>query len=371
MNIYEAKILIIDDDISNIKLLNRTLEQRGFNGVSSTGDPTKVFHLQSQHRFHLIILDLNMPKLDGFQVLKKLQEDYQQNGPCILVLTAQSQQEYKYRALSMGANDFLAKPCDQVELLARVHNLIKVKIAHDLLGNQNTILEQRIENSQSELASAHNELYNSRLQSVRILSRAAEYRDNETGLHIIRMSKMAAVIGRHAGMSEEEHTLLLNASPIHDIGKIGIPDSILHKPGKLTPVEWKIMKSHTKIGADILQNGCSDLLRMAYEIALYHHEKYDGSGYPQGLCGEDIPFVARVTALADVFDALTSERPYKNAWPLDQTYTYIRNHSGTQFDPRLVDIFFDCIEGIIEIKEKYAEQTTHNHIQIYPDRAVG
>jgi len=357
MKTNEAKVLVVDDEVSTIKLLRRMLEQSGFNSIYCTDDPTKVFDLQFEHKFHLIILDLNMPTLDGFRVLEKLQTNSQVNCPCTLVLTAESQQEYKYRALRMGANDFLPKPFDHLELIARVNNLIKVKIAHDLLADQNTVLGQTIENNTCELASAHKELYDSRIQIVRTLSRAAEYRDNETGLHIVRMSKMAAVIGRQAGMSEEKQLLLLNASPMHDIGKIGIPDNILLKPGKLTPDEWEIMKNHTKIGADILAKGDSELLCVAHQIAISHHEKYDGKGYPYGLKGENIPLVGRITALADVFDALTSVRPYKKAWPLEKTFTYIRNHTSTQFDPWLVNVFFNCIEEIIEIKELYPEPT--------------
>ena len=199
------------------------------------------------------------------------------------------------------------------------------------------------------------ELHDTRLQVVRRLGRAAEYRDNETGLHIIRMSKVSMLLGKAAGMNEYDCDLLLNAAPMHDIGKIGIADHVLLKPGKFEPAEWKIMQTHSQIGADILSGDDSDLMKMAHQIALTHHEKWNGKGYPNGLAGEDIPLVGRLCALADVFDALTSVRPYKKAWSVEDSVDLIKQERGEHFDPQLVDYFIKLLPEIVTIKEKYAE----------------
>jgi len=356
MNTKRARILIVDDEAVNVKLLQRVLEHGHFENIFSTQDPTQVSQLHKDNNFHLIILDLNMPVLDGFEVLEKLQKEYQKNCPAILVLTAQSQQEHKQRALQMGANDYLTKPFDQIEILARVENMITVQLARELLADQNMALEQQVQKRTAELTKAHKALYDSRLQVVRILGRAAEYRDNETGLHIIRMSQISALIGGYLGMSDDEVEILLHASPMHDIGKIGIPDNILLKPGKFTPKEWKIMQTHTSIGGDILNSGEGDLLDMACVIALSHHEKFDGSGYPLGISGENIPLVGRICALADVFDALTSVRPYKKSWSLNKTISYIKENTGSHFDPSIAKVFLNHLEEMLEIKDQYAEE---------------
>jgi putative two-component system response regulator len=210
------------------------------------------------------------------------------------------------------------------------------------------ILEQKVRERTRELEET-------RMEIIRRLGRAAEYRDNETGLHIIRMSKFSQILGQATGMSDQDSGMLLNASPMHDIGKIGIPDSILLKPGKLDADEWEIMKTHSSIGAKILSGHPSELMQMAREIALTHHEKWDGSGYPGGLSGEEIPLSGRIVALADVFDALTSERPYKKAWAVDDAVSFIKENSGKHFDPTLVELFIDRLDEIIEVRDKYAE----------------
>lgn len=351
----KAKILVVDDEPTNIKLLRAVLALDEYENVFYTCDPVAVEKLQNEHNFHLIILDLNMPVMDGFQVLEMLNEKFNNDMPCVLVLTAQIHQEHRLHALKMGANDYVTKPFDQTEVLARVKNLISVKMTQELLVNQNKVLDFQVSVKTKELKDANEKLYESHLQVVRKLGRAAEYRDNETGEHVLRMSYISALLGKKIGMSRDEYELLLNASPMHDIGKIGIPDNILLKPGKLTLEEWEIMKTHASIGADILTSGNCELLAMAQVVAISHHEKFDGSGYPNGLAGEDIPLVGRITALADVFDALTSQRPYKKAWSLKDSLYYIREHSGSQFDPILVDLFFESIKEIVEIKDKHAE----------------
>lgn len=349
-DVKSASLLIVDDEPTNVKVLSKTLQLEGYTSISSIVDPREVYDACMTHEFDLILLDLNMPHLNGFQVMEQLFSDETYRPPPILVLTAQDAQEFKSRALGSGARDYVTKPFDVVELLARVRNMINIQLAEKYLRNQNEILEQKVQQRTHEL-------HTTRLQVVRRLGRAAEYRDNETGLHIIRMSKISELLGRKYGLSNYECDLLLNASPMHDIGKIGIPDNILLKPGKFEPEEWEVMKTHAEIGADILnlRGDSTDLMRMAHDIALYHHEKWDGSGYPKGLSGEAIPLTARIVAIADVFDALTSERPYKKAWPVDEAIQYMRDQRGKHFDPKLLDIFLDHLDTVMAIRARHAE----------------
>jgi len=343
-----ASILLVDDEPANVKLLERILRNFGYRDLLSTTDPRTVLDLFQQHGFDLIILDLNMPHMDGFEVMHRLQALGRDDLPPILILTAQHDQEPRGRARGAGAHDYVTKPFAVDELLARVRNLLQVQLYHKSMRGRNQWLEERVRERTEEL-------YDTRLQIVRRLGRAAEFRDNETGLHIVRMSKMSVVLGEAADMCSGDCELLLNASPMHDIGKIGIPDQILLKPAKLEPHEWDIMKTHTSIGAEILSGDDSELLSMARLIALTHHEKWDGSGYPSGLAGEDIPLVGRIVALADVFDALTSERPYKMAWTLEAAMEYIDGNPGKHFDPRLVDLFRSRLRDILAIKDQFAE----------------
>jgi putative two-component system response regulator len=346
-NVKAARILIVDDEPANVKLLERMLQVEGYNNIVTTQDSRQAVRLYQEHDSDLILLDINMPYLDGFGVMEQLQQ-LDTTLPPILVLTAQSAHEYRLKALAGGARDYLTKPFDRTELMARVRNLLEVQLFHKYLSDQNELLEYVV-NKRTQ------ELQETRLQVVRRLGRAAEYRDNETGLHIIRMSKYSQLIAQAAGMSDYECDLVLNASPMHDIGKIGIPDHILLKPGKFESHEWEIMKTHAEIGADILSGDETDLLTMARDIAYTHHEKWDGSGYPRGLTGANIPLVGRIVAIADVFDALTSERPYKKAWPVEDAIDLIKEQKGKHFDPELVEFFLSILPDILEIKEKYAE----------------
>ncbi len=347
-DLTKANILIVDDEAANVRLLKKILESKGFYNVVSTQDPTQVLPLYQEHKCDLILLDLDMPKLDGYGVMDQLNALIGKDLPSILVLTAQHLQTYRQRALDNGARDYVTKPFDVDELLSRMRNLLEVQMAHKFMRHQNEILEQKVQKRTRAI-------HDTRLQVVRHLGRAVEYRDNETGLHIVRMSKVAVVIGKAAGMDDKQCDLLLNAAPMHDIGKIGIPDEILLKKGKLEAEEWAVMQTHAQIGADILSGDGSDLMTMAYDIALTHHEKWNGRGYPHGLAGENIPLVGRVTALADVFDALTSLRPYKKAWSVEQAVAFIKEKSGQYFDPNLVELFLQNLPEIVAIKEKYAE----------------
>lgn len=350
-SILDASILVVDDEPSNVKLLVKMLYSRGYKNVISTTDPQEVIGLYQSHRIDLIILDLDMPNLDGYGVMDQINALKEELPAPILVLTAQHMQSYKQRALDYGARDYVTKPFDAQELFSRVRNLLQVQISYKYMLFQNDILEQKVEERTQAI-------HDTRLKIVRHLGRAAEYRDNETGLHIIRMSKVAVVIAKAAGFDDLQCDLLLNAAPMHDIGKIGIPDKILLKPGKLDKEEWEIMKSHVVIGAEILDGDDSVLMCMAHDIALSHHEKWNGEGYPNSLAGADIPLVGRITALADVFDALISERPYKKAWPLKDAIDYLIDEKGKHFDPDLVDLFLLNIDEIVEIKDKYAEPSS-------------
>ena len=346
-----ATILAVDDEPANVKLLERTLRTFGHHNLLATTDPRLVLDLFRQHDVDLIILDLNMPHMDGFEVMRQLRTLGRDDIPPILILTAQHDQEHRVRALREGAHDYVTKPFSVDELMARVRNLLQVQLYQKSMRDRNQWLEERVRERTRAL-------YDTRLQIVRRLGRAAEFRDNETGLHIVRMSKISALLGEAAGLDSGQCELLLNASPMHDIGKIGIPDHILLKPGRFEPHEWEIMKTHTTIGAEILSGDDSELLSVAREIALSHHEKWDGSGYPHGLAGEAIPLVGRIVALADVFDALTSERPYKKAWSTEAALQYLNDQRGKHFDPRMVELFEDRLAAVLAINRQYAEPDT-------------
>lgn len=351
-SLSNERILIVDDEPANLKLLDRLLGQQGYRNRILIDDPRQVVDRYRQARTDLILLDINMPYLDGFQVMERLMALNDPLLPPIVILTAQHGKDFLLRALTAGARDFITKPFDRNELLMRVHNLLQAQLAHRLLHDQKTVLE-------SMVRARTEELYRTRLQIVQRLGMASEYRDEETGNHILRMSHICALLARALGWSDEQCDLILNASPMHDIGKIGIPDSILLKPGKFEPQEWEVMKTHAVIGAKLLEGDDSDLLRMAREIALTHHEKWDGSGYPNGLSGINIPVAGRIAALADVFDALTSERPYKKAWTVEAAWDLIKENRGKHFDPDLVDIFEQQFPAILEIRERFAESSAH------------
>ena len=346
--IKEAKILIVDDQPANVTLIEKMLDIDGYINVISTTDPTQVESIYLEQNSDLVLLDLNMPVMDGYQVLAKIREvdpDY----PPIIVLTAQSDRESRIKALDLGARDFLAKPFDRVELMTRIHNMLEVRIMTKAMKNQNIKLDGMVKERTKELN-------DTRLEVIRRLGRAAEYRDDMTGFHIIRMSRYSQLLALAAGMSEIEAEMLLNASPMHDIGKIGIPDHVLLKPGKLDAEEWTIMKTHVDIGVEILSGSDSELMDMASEVAQNHHEKWDGSGYPQALAGENIPLTGRIVAVADVFDALTTERPYKEAWPIEKAIEFLKEQSGKHFDPKLVELFLDIMPAILNVRTEYSEE---------------
>ena len=343
-----AAILIIDDEPANLRLLDKMLGGQGYRNLVLVQEPREAVERYLATRPSLILLDINMPHLDGYQVMEQLKALNDPLLPPIVVLTAQHGKDSLLRALGAGARDFITKPFDRNELLMRVRNLLDAQMAHRMLHDQKAVLEDMVR-ARTEA------LHRTRLQIVQRLGMAAEYRDEETGNHILRMSHSCALLARAIGWSEAECDLILNASPMHDIGKIGIPDAILLKPGKFEPHEWEIMKTHAAIGAKLLEGDDSELLRMAREIALAHHEKWDGSGYPNGLAGDAIPMSGRIAALADVFDALTSARPYKQAWTVEAAVDYLQDNRGRHFDPDLVEVFLRELPGILAIRARFAE----------------
>jgi cyclic di-GMP phosphodiesterase len=347
-SLHDQRIFIVDDEPSNLKLLEKILAAEGYTNLVPIKDPREVITSYLEQPPSLILLDLNMPEMDGYQVMEQLRSLNDPLLPPIVILTAQHHQEYLLRALKAGARDFVSKPFDRRELLMRAQNFLDAHVSHRLIHDQKAHLEALVNERTRELQ-------DTRLEIIRRLGHAAEYRDEETGNHILRMSKMCALLAEKAGWSEQQCELILHASPMHDIGKIGIPDAILLKPGKLDPEEWQTMKTHAEIGARLLEGNDSDLLVMAREIAMCHHEKWDGSGYPNGLAGTDIPAAGRIAALADVFDALTSVRPYKKAWPLEEAVQLIRDNRGRHFDPELVDLFLSDVDGFVEIRNAYLD----------------
>jgi response regulator RpfG family c-di-GMP phosphodiesterase len=289
-----------------------------------------------------------MPEMDGLEFLQQFRSLPDKQDVPVVMVTADIQTEVRHKALQLGANDFLTKPVNKTELRARVTNLLALSVAQKQLASRAEWLSE-------EVAKATREIVAREREAIFRLSRAAEYRDPETGAHLLRLSKYARLLGTNLGLGQDELDLLSDAAPMHDIGKVGIPDHILLKPGRLDVAEMEIMRTHAQIGADILQGSASPLLQVAAAIALTHHEKFDGSGYPNGLKGEQIPLYGRIIAVADVFDALTSARPYKPAWDLDRAVTLILEGSGSHFDPVCVDAFFLDWEAVLEIYRNHRD----------------
>lgn len=322
-------LLVVDDEPANLQVLKNILAADYRLLFARNGE--RALQLAASEAPDLVLLDVMMPGLSGHDVCRRLKAEAATAAIPVIFVTALSDVEDEALGFELGAVDYLTKPVSPAIVQARVRNHLSL-VRMD-------------------------ELHQTRLSIVQRLGRAAEFKDNETGLHVIRMSLFSQLIARAAGFSEDYADDLLNAAPMHDIGKIGIPDAVLLKPGRLDQDEWQIMRQHAEIGARIIGEDGSRLLRMARDIALYHHEKWDGSGYPYGLSGTDIPTEARIVALADVFDALTSERPYKKAWSIDDASALIREESGRHFDPELVEVFFRCLPQILQARAQWQEES--------------
>ena len=337
---HRHTILLVDDVAENLDILNGILRPYYHTRVALNGD--KALSIAHNHPPDLILLDIMMPGLSGYDVCARLKENPDTRHIPVIFVTAMSEVEDEQHGLELGAVDYLTKPVSPPIVLARVRTQLAL---YDQQRELMRLVQQRTA-----------QLYDTRQQIIYRLGRAAEFRDNETGNHILRMSHFCRLIAIEAGLGEVSVELLFNAAPMHDVGKIGIPDRILLKPGKLDADEWAFMQKHSEIGAEIIGEHDDELLQTARMIALHHHEKWDGSGYPQGLSGDDIPLMARIVALADVFDALTSERPYKPAWPLERAVAFIEEHSGTHFDPGLLPAFHNALPQMLEIRAQFADQ---------------
>ena len=339
----DARILIIDDHEANVEALKRILQRAGFTAVTGTTDPMKGVTLVQEWSPDLILLDLHMPRLDGFGVLEAIrpQIDAVSYLP-VLMLTADSSDDTKRRALSGGVKDFLTKPFDATEALLRIENLLETRSLYATLQSQNLLLEQRVSDRTRELEAAQIEI-------LQRLAAAAEFRDDDTGQHTQRVGHLAALLAGQLGLNIAEVDLIRRAAPLHDVGKIGIPDAILLKRGRLTTTERRVMQTHTTIGAAMLTGGHSPLVRTAELIARSHHERWDGQGYPNGGRGEEIAIEARVVAVADFLDALTHDRPYRRAWSVEKTVAAIIAARGTHFDPAVVDALLAVQSGGIAL----------------------
>jgi len=350
-----GKILVIDDEQRNLLVMEALLTPLGHNvHLASSGE--QGLQAARTDPPDLILLDIQMPGMDGFQVARRVKEDENTRLIPVVMVTGLTDEAARERALEAGADDFLAKPVDRTELKTRVRSLLKVKAFNDHMIHHQKELETQVASRTEQLRQALERTNRASLETIHRLSRAAEYKDENTGEHIVRMSHYSAAIAHTLGLAEKTVQSILYAAPLHDIGKIGIPDRILLKPGKLDPEEWAIMKQHTLIGAGILKQSDSEVIRLAETIALSHHERWDGSGYPQGLAGEDIPLAGRIVAIADVFDALTSRRPYKEAFSLEKTFGIIREGLGRHFAPAVGDAFFSIRDRIVSIRETYQDR---------------
>lgn len=362
---YSGKVLVVDDEALNRELLADLLAPLGYE-VRLAENGQRALELVGNDPPDVILLDVMMPDLDGFEVARRIKSDKTAQGIPVVMVTALNSVEDRVKALQAGANDFLSKPVDRLELEATVGSQMQVKAYHDFMKNYQIKLEAEVARRTEELSTTLLKLKRASLDTIMRLARAAEYKDEDTGSHILRMSSYAAVVARHLGLGETVAQWILYAAPMHDVGKIGIPDEILLKPGKLNDAEWVIMRTHTTIGASILSGAKAGYLKLAEIIALTHHERWDGQGYPNGLKGNQTPLVGRITAITDVFDALTTKRPYKDAFPLEKAYAIIREGRGSHFDPEVVDAFFAVEQEILAIKEKYGDDELNLEEEIYP-----
>lgn len=341
-NLKDATVVLVDDTPANLRLLESSMKAFGLRNVKAFSDSAAALLWLQNTPWDLLVLDLDMPEPDGFDILKALDARDRSAMP-IIIVSALSRPEDRRKGLSLGANDYICKPLDLPELLLRVRSTLELAIATQALSVERDRLEETVQKRTAQLSSSYQSI-------IGMLSRAAGYRENETERHIMRIGEYAALIARAIGLTEEQCEHMRLAMPMHDIGKIGIPEAILKKSGPFSPEEREVMEHHARIGFHILNDSASTpLTLLAAEIALYHHERWDGKGYPQGLKGEEIPLSGRIAALCDVYDALRSARPYKTAWSAEETLAYFRECSGTHFDPQLVHVFeriFDQLEII-------------------------
>lgn len=354
-------ILLVDDESSIRASVQRSLhrEPHRFIEAENGRDALTVI---SKQPVNLVLLDLRMPVMDGFGFLRAFRQSTQGRAIPVCVMTGEAADEDRELAVELGADDFICKPVTLVELKTRIHSLLRASQYQTQLARLNSELETRVEHrtltlkrTVKELEQAQDEINLAYRETVLRLSLAAEMKDECTAGHLERMSQYSSLLAQRCGWNDSDVALLSEAAKMHDIGKIGIPDAILNKPGKLSEDEFRVMQSHTEIGSRILKGSKSKLLQMAAEVAISHHERFDGSGYPRGLSGTSIPEVGRIVAIADVFDALMSRRSYKEAWALDDAVKALKSEAGTHFDPGLVSLFIDEMDAVCEIHARFRD----------------
>jgi len=347
------RIVIVDDNPVNLKLMESLVKRADAEYQALTfQDSAAGLAWCMNNVADLIIVDYMMPAPDGLEFIRRYREHAENADIPVLMITADHEKETRYAALETGASDFLTKPIDNAEFRARLRNMMSLRRSQKALADRAAWLAEKVTEATNEILDREHEM-------ITRLSRAAEFRDPETGAHIQRMSNYSHLIANQLGLPQAEQALILRAAPMHDVGKIAIPDQILLKPGKLDEAEFAIMKTHAEKGYEILRGSRSTLLDVASVIAQSHHEKFDGSGYPHGIKGEDIPLHGRIVAVADVFDALTTERPYKKAWELDRALAFLRDGSGVHFDPQCVDAFIARIDDALVIRASFQDATPH------------
>lgn len=342
-------VLMIDDNEVNLTVYRNALKSvEGAHCVAFTSSGDALEWCENNEA-DVVLVDYDMPRPNGLEFIEAFRRIGANDQVPVIMITGLAERDIRYRALDLGVADFLSKPVDIPEFRARMRNMLALSDSRKKLADRARWLASEVQRATADIIAREKETINR-------LMRAAEFRDNETGMHIVRMGHFSAEIGRAFGLPETECETLLMATPMHDIGKVATPDRILLKPGKLDPGEWEIMKQHTIAGYEILKESQSELLQTAAQIALSHHEKFDGTGYPYGLNGENIPLCGRICAVSDVFDALTSERPYKHAWPVEQAIEEIDRLAGSHFDPDLVNAFHVALSRIVEIKQQYRDE---------------
>ena len=346
------KVVIVDDTHINLVLMSRLMEKLEDVATVAFQSAPEALAWCRANPYDLLILDYMMPDINGLEFISQLDPDTRARPP-VLMVTASHDIEIRHRALENGANDFLIKPIDKVEFLARTRNMLELRRATLALQSRASWLASEVSKATAELRAREQE-------TILLLCRASEYRDPETGAHIQRMAHYSCLIAAELGMSSEEQEQIFNAAPMHDIGKVGTPDHILLKPGRLNPAEMEVMRQHAQIGHSILKSSKAKMLQLAAEIAYSHHERYDGTGYPNGLKGEAIPLAGRIVAVADVFDALTNVRPYKQAWTLEAARSFLLENAGTHFDPTCVDALLRRWSAVLAIRDRHDDGAARN-----------
>ena len=368
--VQQCHVMIVDDEPINIKLVRKVLREVGFDTFTEIVDPRDTIAAMRKSPPDIVLLDVMMPHISGLEILEAIRSTPHLSSIPVLILTASSDRATKLEALQLGATDFLSKPVDRAELVPRIHNTLTIKLLLDHAYDHAAVLEHEVRKRTQEVVT-------SRLEVVHCLARAAEFHDDVTGKHVVRVGRYAGLIGQQMGLNFEQLHLLELAAQLHDVGKIAIPADTLNKPGKLNASEyslvqehcelglqmmgeidqqhWEIYRQHPALGGQILDTTQSPLMQLASRIAVTHHEHFDGTGYPNGLSGDEIPLEGRITAVADVFDALSCKRPYKEAYPVDKCFEIIDSKRGSQFDPNVVDALIEVKTKVIEIMDRYRD----------------